>query len=80
MTENEIPKAYLMSFISIRITKKRDLGFEAVNYSKWNICADACKLGSALGVPLYKFLKDPLIRKYGKSWYDDLVSQIEIKN
>lgn len=61
----------------IRITKKK--GFEAVNYHKWNICSDACKLGSALGVPLYKFLKDPLIRKYGGAWYDDLVRAIEEK-
>jgi hypothetical protein len=59
----------------IRITRKKE--FEAVNYHKWNICSDACKLGSALGVPLYKFLKDPLIRKYGENWYNQLVSQIE---
>ena len=61
----------------IRITKKK--GFEAVNYHKWNICSDACKLGSALGVPLYKFLKDPLIRKYGEGWYTTLVTEIESK-
>ncbi len=61
----------------IRITKKK--GFEAVNYHKWNICSDACKLGSALGVPLYKFLKDPLIRKYGEDWYATLLTQIETK-
>lgn len=59
----------------IRITKKKD--FEAVNYSKWSICSDACKLGKSLQVPLYKFLKDPLIRKYGQPWYDQLVIQIE---
>jgi len=59
----------------IRITKKKD--FEAVNYHKWNICSDACKLGKALGIPIYKFLKDPLIRKYGKAWYNDLVEKIE---
>ena len=61
----------------IRITKKK--GFEAVNYHKWNICSDACQLGSALGVPLYKFLKDPLIRKYGEDWYTTLVTEIESK-
>ena len=60
----------------IRITKKK--GFEAVNYHRWNICSDACVLGSKLGVPLYKFLKDPLIRKYGQTWYDELVNLIEI--
>src|SRR5882757_3651013 len=55
----------------IRITKKKD--FEAVNYHKWSICSAACSYGKSLQVPLYKFLKEPLIRKYGQGWYDDLV-------
>lgn len=59
----------------IRITKKKD--FEAVNYHKWSICSAACSFGKSLGIPLYKFLKEPLIRKYGKAWYKELVSQIE---
>lgn len=59
----------------IRITKKKD--FEAVNYHRWSICSDACTLGKSLQVPLYKFLKDPLIRKYGEQWYAELVGQIE---
>ncbi|MEK6450428.1 MULTISPECIES: DUF3109 family protein [Myroides] len=46
--------------------------FEAVNYHKWHICGDACTLGQELGVPVYKFLKDPLIRKYGEDWYKEL--------
>jgi len=60
----------------IRITKNKK-GFEAVNYHKWDICSAACQLGQALGVPVYKFLKDPLIRKYGESWYEELVEKIE---
>jgi hypothetical protein len=59
----------------IRITKKK--GFEAVNYHKWSICSAACSFGKSLQVPLYKFLKDPLTRKYGSSWYDELVREIE---
>lgn len=59
----------------IRITKKKD--FEAVNYHKWGICKHACTLGQSLQVPLYKFLKDPLIRKYGEGWYTELVNKIE---
>jgi Protein of unknown function (DUF3109) len=59
----------------IRITKKK--GFEAVNYHKWSICSAACSYGKSLQVPLYKFLKDPLVRKYGQSWYDQLVNEIE---
>jgi hypothetical protein len=51
--------------------------FEAVNYHKWHICSPACALGKELQVPVYKFLKEPLIRKYGEAWYNDLVSLIE---
>lgn len=59
----------------IRITKKKN--FEAVNYHKWSICSAACSYGRSLSVPLYKFLKEPLIRKYGESWYEALVTAIE---
>ena len=59
----------------IRVTKKKN--FEALNYHKWSVCSAACALGKSLGIPVYKFLKDPLIRKYGKAWYKELVSQIE---
>jgi hypothetical protein len=59
----------------IRITKKKN--FEAVNYHKWEICSPACAFGKELKVPLYKFLKDPLIRKYGQDWYEALVKAIE---
>jgi len=60
----------------IRITKNKK-GFEAVNYHKWSICSAACAYGKSLQVPLYKFLKDPLIRKYGQDWYQQLVESIE---
>ncbi|HEX7017251.1 MAG TPA: DUF3109 family protein [Cyclobacteriaceae bacterium] len=59
----------------IRITKKKE--FEAVNYHKWHICSPACTLGRQLQVPLYKFLKEPLIRKYGEAWYEELVRAVE---
>ena len=43
--------------------------FTAVNYHKWEICDPACTLGAELKVPIYKFVKDALIRKFGKKWY-----------
>ncbi|WP_448606312.1 DUF3109 family protein [Paenimyroides ceti] len=46
--------------------------FSAVNYNKWHICDDACTLGKELEVPVYRFLKEPLIRKYGEDWYKEL--------
>jgi len=54
----------------IRITKYND--FEAINYHQWDVCNDALKYGKKLGTPLYVFLKEPLIRKYGAEWYDQL--------
>jgi len=46
--------------------------FSAVNYHKWPICDDACALGKELQVPVYKFVKDALIRKFGEDWYMEL--------
>ncbi|MGA1227419.1 MAG: DUF3109 family protein [Tamlana sp.] len=46
--------------------------FSAVNYHKWQICDDACTLGEELGVPVYKFVKEALIRKFGEDWYLEL--------
>jgi len=54
----------------IRITNVAE--FEALNYHKWEVCKPACTLGKKLGVPVYKFLKEALIRKYGKEWYNEL--------
>lgn len=46
--------------------------FSAVNYDKWEICDDACTLGKELQVPIYKFVKEALIRKFGEDWYLEL--------
>lgn len=46
--------------------------FSAVNYHRWHICDDACTLGKELQVPIYKFVKEGLIRKFGKNWYSEL--------
>lgn len=51
----------------------KDYGeFQAVNYNQWNICSSACELGKQLQVPLFKFLKEPLIRKFGEDWYNEV--------
>lgn len=46
--------------------------FSAVNYHKWEICDDACSLGKELQVPVYKFVKQALVRKFGQDWYHEL--------
>ncbi len=59
----------------IRITRYDN--FHALNYDRWDICSAACTLGDKLGVPVYKFLKEPLIRAFGEEWYAELEKEIE---
>lgn len=54
----------------IRITRYDS--YDALNYDRWEICLPACELGKKLKIPLYKFCRDALLRKYGKEWYDKL--------
>ncbi|WP_242157033.1 DUF3109 family protein [Aestuariivivens sediminis] len=46
--------------------------FSAVNYHRWQVCDDACTLGEALKIPVYQFVKEALIRKFGPDWYAEL--------
>ncbi len=54
----------------IRITKYKD--FEAVNYERNRLCIPARINGEKLGVELFRYVKAPLIRKYGNEWYKQL--------
>ncbi|HEX6914651.1 MAG TPA: DUF3109 family protein [Chitinophagaceae bacterium] len=58
----------------IRIThSKKDPSLEFVNYEpRQDLCKAACSLGKKLKVPVYVFLKDALIRKYGNEFYETL--------
>lgn len=47
--------------------------FQALNYDKWSICAPACACGDQLDVPVFKFLKEPLIRAFGESFFNELL-------
>jgi hypothetical protein len=58
----------------IRITAYPE--FDVLHYDRWNICSSACSLGKELKVPVYKFLKEPLIRKYGEDWYRELEESV----
>lgn len=51
--------------------------FTAVNYHRWKICKAAEVLGRKENIRLYQFLKEPLIRRFGKEWYDELCEACE---
>ncbi len=54
----------------IRVTHHKN--YDALNYHKWAVCKPACACGEKLNVPVYKFLKGPLTRAYGKEWFKKL--------
>ncbi len=54
----------------IRIKKYES--FTAVNYDQWSVCQPARELGSNLNLPVYRFLKEPIIRAFGEVFYQQL--------
>lgn len=68
------PKPVSCHLYPIRV---EDYGeFTAVNYHQWDICR--CAKGK--GEPLYIYLKEPLIRRFGQEWYDELLQEINNRN
>lgn len=81
ITKCSIEKAYREGSISfnkpischlypIRVKKHKE--YDSLNYDRWSICKDACTLGKELKVPVYKFLKEPLVRAYGAKFFSEM--------
>ncbi|MDD3787804.1 MAG: DUF3109 family protein [Petrimonas sp.] len=66
----DVQKPISCHLYPIRIKEYSD--FTAVNYHRWSVCKPAVKLGKKEGVKIYEFLKEPLIRKFGVEWYDEV--------
>lgn len=56
----------------VRVAKNEELGFEALNYDRWDICSAACVAGKKEKVLLYRFVKNAIVRKYGAAFYEEL--------
>lgn len=54
--------------------KRLSNGLIALNYHRWSVCAAARRKGEALGLYVYEFLKEPLVRRFGQEWYDELAA------
>jgi len=54
--------------------REKDLGqgLIGLNYHQWSVCADGRAKGRELGMPVYRFLRGPLIRRFGEEWYEEL--------
>ena len=75
----DYPKPISCHLYPVRI---EDFGeFKAVNYHEWDVCRSAVCRKEGEGLPLYQYLKEPLIRRFGQQWYDELAEQCSnIKN
>ena len=58
--------------------KNEIAGYEWLNYEKWNICSAACSLGKDLKIPVFQFVKEAIIRKYGAAFYEELDAYYQI--
>ena len=86
----EIEKAWEEGLVDFRkpischlypIRVKKYASFEAVNYDVWNICNDAVTLGNERNIKIFEYLKEPLTRKYGEEWYNEMcVAADYVKN
>ncbi len=54
----------------IRIDKYRN--FDAVNFHEWHICKPALVLGKKVGMPVFRFLREAIVRKYGQEFYNEM--------
>lgn len=69
----KIPFCKPISCALYPIREKR-LGMDLVglNYNRWDVCKCAREKGAQLDIPVYRFLKEPLIRRFGERWYGQL--------
>lgn len=70
------PKPISCALYPIR-EKRFGGGLTGLQYHRWDICRPAVEKGRKLGLPLYRFLKDPLIRRFGEAWYTELCRAAE---
>ena len=76
--KTELRKPISCHLFPIRITKYKR--FDAVNYQELDICKPGRVCGASEKLPLYKFLKEPLIKKYGEEWYKEVEIAAEYLN
>ena len=57
--------------------KKLGGGLVGLNYNRWSVCKMAVAKGIQENLRLYQFLKDPLIRRFGEAWYQELLDTVD---
>lgn len=61
----------------IRLIENKEIGFIAMNYDEWDICRPACLLGKNKNLPVFRFLKNGIVRRFGEGFYEQLEAYYE---
>lgn len=70
--ETDWKKPISCELFPVRVNKSEIQGFEALNYYEWDLCSQACELGEKNKMPVFKFVKNAIIRKYGEDFYQEM--------
>ena len=76
----EIPFRKPISCYLYPIRVSRVGEYEALNYDHWSVCKTAVENGNRLNLPVYRFLKEPLIAQYGENWFTELEEMVRLRN
>ena len=57
--------------------KRFEGGLVGLNYNRWDVCKTAIAKGIEQNMPLYQFLREPLIRRFGEDWYQELLDIVK---
>lgn len=55
-------------------------GTVGLNYHRWSVCGPARTCGRRLGIPLYKALREPIVRRFGEAFYEALEAAADYLN
>lgn len=55
-------------------------GSIGLNYHRWSVCEPARRCGRKLGIPVYRALREPIIRRFGEEFYRALEAADELLN
>ncbi len=53
-------------------------GSIGLNYHRWEVCRPACECGKRLGIPVYRALKEPIVRRFGEDFYHQLEAAADL--
>lgn len=70
--KSEFKKPISCELYPLRLIENKEVGFTAMNYDEWEICSDGCSLGEKMKIPVFRFLKKAITRRFGIEFYEEL--------